>query len=131
MTLEFIEKLRIDAMKAKDKVARYAYEAVIAEIQRQSHLENVVMDKAKIISIIKSELKKYREMPNRKVEIELLEKLLPVQLTTEDLYELHTHVCTRMQLEKLTPKQFMQGLDELNYVGQYDKGMAAKIASGK
>jgi len=127
--LEIIKKLRIQAMKDKNKPARYAYEVVIAECQTfeakvVNKKKNVLTEKS-FTKILKGEIGKYQEMDGKQYEIELLSVLLPaekIQLTEDELvkklskYEWHKN-----------PKDAMEWLDQVGFEDCYNKGFVAKF----
>ena len=123
--LEQIKKLRIEAMKSKDTVARFAYEAVIGECQTAAGRGQELTEE-KVLKILKKEIDKYKEMPGREKEVEILSVLLPEekpQLTVDELKGLLG--------DNKNPKDFMKFLDENGYSGRYEKGKAASVALGK
>ena len=65
---------------------------------------------------------------NRHYEVQLLNDLLPKQLTNEEIKEKYV---TFSKNETLNPKTFMSKLDSEGYEGCYNKGIAAQIALGK
>jgi uncharacterized protein YqeY len=117
-------------MKSKDSVARFAYEAVIGECQTFAGRGNELTDE-KVLKILKKEIDKYKEMPGREKEVEILSKLLPEekpQLTKDELIHIFD---TKLFDGEKNPKSFMRVLEETGYSGRYDKGLAAKVALGK
>jgi uncharacterized protein YqeY len=130
MLLDKIKTLRIEAMKSKDSVARFAYEAVIGECQTFAGRGNELTED-RVVKILKKEIDKYKEMPAREKEVQLLSILLPEekpQLTQAELKEIFE---TKLLNGEKNPKEFMRVLDETGYVGRYNKGMAAKVALEK
>ncbi|CCV64474.1 conserved hypothetical protein [Alteracholeplasma palmae J233] len=133
--LNKIKELRIKAMKEKDLVARNTYESVYSAAQTLKGRESsdYVIDDAKVVDLIKKEIKIYTEMSLSKDvsrELELLNNLLPKQL---DESEIKKHFMEfKKTNEKPTPKEFMEYLDQsLNLKGQYDKGLVARIVMSK
>ena len=130
MILEKLKTLRIEAMKSKDTVARYAYEAVIGECQTFAGRGNELTED-RVAKILIKEIDKYKEMPGREKEVELLSALKPEekpQLTEEELKNIFNN---HLFSGEKNPKEFMRVLDETGYAGRYNKGMAAKVALGK
>ena len=100
--LEKIKNLRLEAFKARKKEERFAYESVITEVQTQQG-RGVEINDGSVIGIIKKEISRYTEM-NRHYEVQLLNDLLPKQLTNEEIKEKYV---TFSKNETLNPKTFM------------------------
>ena len=81
MILDKLKTLRIEAMKSKDSVARYAYESVIGECQTFAGRGNELTED-RVIKILKKEIDKYKEMVGREKEVQLLSTLLPEEKTS-------------------------------------------------
>jgi|SRR5690554_4730607 len=123
-----LQTMRLQAMKEKNNVVRYALESVISNIDAQrGRTPNFVVDNQVVISTIKKEIKAYSEMPNREAEVEFLTSLLPQQLSNDELKKMLDDIFETGD----KPKDVMDKLNNLGYEGQYDKGFVAKTVMEK
>ena len=121
--LDKIKKLRIQAMKDRNKNSRVAYEGVISIIDT-ARGRGVEITEEYIINSIKREIKAYAEMgydASAALKSAVLEELLPRQLTTEEL-EQKADAYSGTE----TPKDWLGYLD-IEFAGQYDKRTAIQV----
>lgn|SRR5690554_3932121 len=123
-----LKKLRLQAMKDKNTLERFALESVISSIDAQrGRIKDFEASDAVVIATIKKEIKSYSEMVGRDAEVEFLTSLLPKQLTNDELSLL-------IDKEFETgdkPKDIIDKLNKLGYEGRYDKGFVARVVMSK
>ena len=146
--LEQIRALRKQAMISRDKVARYAYEAVVTECDNAigRSTKSTLKDK-KVIDILKTEIAKYNEIGRDKdtngklvplkhgeVRVKQVEYDLLMALVPEVLPQL-ADFTVRKILDKydgvMKPNLAMAWLDDEGYADRYNKGIVAKIVLGR
>lgn len=121
-----LKKLRMIAMKQKDSVARYAYEAVITECDRKRGQVGRDLDESEIIKIVKKEIGKYKEMDGKQPEIDLLDVFVPKMLSDDELL----NILSGLDVKFNNPKEAMNVLDQ-SYKDRYNKSFVAKFVLGK
>jgi len=117
-----LKKLRMKAIKEKDLVARYAYEAVITECDRKRGQVDREVTEAEIIKILKREIGKYKEMDGKQIEVNLLEAFVPKMITDEELMK----ILEELNMAFKNPKEAMNVLYQW-YENRYNKGLVAKF----
>jgi uncharacterized protein YqeY len=126
------------AMKAKDKVSLETIRGILSAIQYEEMNKGVdELEEKAIIAVLQSEVKKRKEslefatqndrsdmIESLKIEMALIEKFLPSQLSNEELAKIVS------ELKEQTPGANMgqiMGALKANYAGQYDGKAASQI----
>lgn len=132
--LDKIKKLKVQAMKDRNKIEQDAYNAVISSVQTAKGRGVGVTD-AMVLDVVKKEIKIFKEtqssdkslLEQYQQKAEILENLLPKQLTEDELTSLFNDNKETVK----NPKEFMNLLETLGHTGRYDKGLVARIVLKK
>ena len=119
--IQELRKLRMTAMKEKNLIARYAYEAVITECDRKRGQVGRDLTESEIIKILKKEIGKYKEMDGKQTEVDLLEVFVPSMIDDIELLK----ILEELNVVFKNPKEAMDTLDQW-YKDRYNKGTVAK-----